>query len=235
MEREGFSRPCVKSPSTCAIGVMARAPSAAGKTRLAPHLSAARLAALRAALLADTLDVVSRAALTGIDVVIFFTPADGEPEIAALNRDAFPRVCQNSGNLGQRMRSALEQLIGQRGYGTALLVGADIPFLSAAAIAAARETLRANGGVVLGPADDGGYYLIGMTNVHAALFEQIEWGTATVLTDTLRSAERQGIEVRLIGRAYDIDTIDDLQRLERDLASAPPETAPHVRAWFSEG
>ena len=214
---------------------MARAPSAAGKTRLAPHLSAARLATLRAALFADTLDVVARATrLTDIDVVIFFTPADGEPEIAALN-NAFPRVCQEAGDLGQRMRAAFEHLIGQRRYGAALLVGSDIPFLSAAGIAEARRTLQAEGGVVLGPADDGGYYLIGMANVHAALFDQIEWSTDTVLTDTVRSAGRLGIEVRLIGSAYDIDTIDDLRRLERDLASASPETAAHVRAWFSEG
>jgi rSAM/selenodomain-associated transferase 1 len=215
---------------------MARAPSAPGKTRLAPHLSAARLAALRAALLADTLDVVARASrVTGIDVVIFFTPADGGPEIATLNRDVFPCVCQSAGDLGQRMRSALEHLIGHCGYRAALLVGADIPLLSAASIAEARETLQANGGVVFGPADDGGYYLIGMMNVHAALFEAIEWSTATVLTDSLRSADRLGIEARLIGSAYDVDTIDDLRRLERDLASASPEIAPHVRAWFSDG
>jgi rSAM/selenodomain-associated transferase 1 len=226
----------VKNISTCAIGVMARAPSASGKMRLAPHCSVGRLRGLRAALLADTLDVVARAArLTGIDVVIFFTPADGAPEIDALNTDAFPRVCQSEGDLGQRMRSALEHLIGQGGYGAALLVGSDIPFLSVARIVEARETLEANGGLVLGPADDGGYYLIGMMNVHAGLFEQIEWSTATVLTDTLRSADRLGIEARLIGRAYDVDTIDDLHRLERDLTSASLETAPHVRAWFSEG
>jgi rSAM/selenodomain-associated transferase 1 len=166
--------------------------------------------------------------------VIFFTPADGEREIAALESEAFPRVCQSAGDLGQRMRSALEHLINHRGYRAALLVGADIPFLSAARIAEARATLQDNGGVVLGPADDGGYYLIGMMDVHAALFEQIEWSAATVLTETLRSADRLGIEARLIGSAYDIDTIDDLRRLERDLASASPETAPHVRAWFSD-
>jgi rSAM/selenodomain-associated transferase 1 len=214
---------------------MARAPSAVGKTRLAPHFSAARLAALRSALLADTLDVVARAArLAASDAVIFFTPADGEIEIEALT-NAFPRVCQSEGDLGERMRSALEHLIGRGGYGAALLVGADIPFLSATHIVEAREMLQAHGGVVLGPADDGGYYLIGMTKLHGALFEQIEWSTATVLTDTLRSADRLGIEARLIGSTYDVDTIDDLRRLEGDLASATPETAPHVRAWFNAG
>ena len=96
----------------------------------------------------------------------------------------------------------------------------------------ARDTLQASGGLVLGPADDGGYYLIGMTEVHDGLFEQIEWGTDSVLTDTLRAAERLGIEARLIGSTYDIDTIDDLRRLERDLASMATAVAPQVRRWF---
>ena len=118
------------------------------------------------------------------------------------------------------MRSALEELLGPRGYGAAMLVGADIPLLNAQHLLDARDTLQSSGGVVLGPADDGGYYLIGMTKVHGGLFERIEWGTGSVLTDTLRAAERLGIEARLIGSTYDIDTIEDLRRLERDLASA---------------
>jgi glycosyltransferase A (GT-A) superfamily protein (DUF2064 family) len=88
---------------------------------------------------------------------------------------------------------------------------------------------------VLGPADDGGYYLIGMREAHAGLFEGIAWGTASVLTDTLRAAERIGIEVRLVRSAYDVDTIDDLYRLERDLATAAPDVCPAARRWFSEG
>jgi rSAM/selenodomain-associated transferase 1 len=215
---------------------MARAPSAPGKTRLAPHLSAARLAALRAALLADTLDVIGAAARAGaVDAVLFFTPAGAEREIAAPTSHPFPCVCQSDGDLGQRMRSALEELLGPRGYGQAMLVGADIPLLSARHVVEARDMLQASGGLVLGPADDGGYFLIGMTEVYDGLFEQIEWGTDSVLTDTLRAAEQLRIETRLIGSTYDIDTIDDLRQLERDLASMATAAAPHVRRWFLEG
>src|SRR6185436_16069201 len=107
--------------------------------------------------------------------------------------------------------------------------GADIPLLNAARITDARNTLLAGGGVVLGPADDGGYYLVGMTQVHRELFDRIAWGTASVLTDTLRVAGQLGLEVRLVGRTYDVDTIDDLRRLERDLATAPADVAPGVR------
>jgi len=212
---------------------MARAPSAAGKTRLSPHLSAARLAALRAALLADTLDVIDAAARAGgVDAFLFFTPAGAEPEVAAVTNHPIPCVCQSDGDLGQRMRSALETLLGPRGYDAAMLVGADIPLLHARYVLDACDTLHSSGGVVLGPADDGGYYLIGMTKLHGGLFERIEWGTGSVLTDTLRAAERLGIEARLIGSTYDVDTIEDLRRLERDLASMASGIAPHVRRWF---
>jgi rSAM/selenodomain-associated transferase 1 len=219
----------------CAVGVMARAPSVAGKSRLHRDLSPSRLAALRAALLADTLDMVGKATDGGtVDAVIFFTPAGAASEIAAASDGRFVCVCQGEGDLGQRMRLALEELLGPRGYGAAMLVGVDIPFLGAQHLLHARDLLQARGGVVLGPADDGGYYLIGMTKVYDRLFEQIEWGSGRVLSDTLRAAERLSIDTRLIGGTYDVDTMDDLRRLERDLASAALEVAPHVRCWFAD-
>ena len=214
-----------------AVGVMARAPSSGGKTRLAPHLSPSRLIALRAALLANTLRVVESLH----DVTIFFTPGEADPEIAALCARAMPRVAQSEGDLGARMLAALQHLLESREYDAALLVGSDIPLLSVAHLADATATLLASGGVVLGPADDGGYYLIGMTQAHAGLFEQIAWGTESVLTDTLRAAERSGVEARLVRSAYDVDTIDDLRRLERDLASAPAGVYLDVRRWFRAG
>ena len=214
-----------------AIGVMARAPSSAGKTRLAPHLSPARLIGLRAALLADTLGVLESVA----DVTIFFTPGEADPEIASLSAGAIPRVPQGGGDLGSRMLGALQHLLETRQYDAALLVGSDVPLLSADHLAEATEALQASGGVAIGPADDGGYYLIGMRQVCAGLFDDIAWGTESVLTDTLRAAERVGVEARLVRRAYDVDTIDDLHRLKLDLALARLGVCPAVRGWFSEG
>jgi uncharacterized protein len=217
----------------CGIGVMARAPSA-GKTRLAPYLPPPRLEALRAALLGDTLDVVDRARLDGDEAVVFFTPAGSGREISAIAPPSFAHACQAAGDLGERMRAAFEELLGARRCDVALLVGSDIPFLDASAIAEARDRLRSSGGVVLGPADDGGYYLIGMSQVHAALFEGIEWSTGSVLAETLRVAKQLGIAASVIRGAYDIDTIADVQRLEREIASAPGAMAPRVRQWLAE-
>lgn len=213
-----------------AVGVMARAPSSGGKSRLAPHLSPPRLAALRAALLADTLLVADRLS----DVTIFFTPDEAEHEIAAASPSTMRREPQGAGDLGVRMLRALRHLLDTRPCDAAILVGSDIPLLGADHILEASETLHASGGVVLGPADDGGYYLIGMTEARAALFDGIAWGTETVLTDTLRIAERLGVEARLGRSAYDVDTIDDLRRVERELAAAPPALCPALRRWLSE-
>ena len=223
-----------------AVGVMARAPSSPGKTRLAPHLTASRLTALNAALLADTLRTVEQ--LHG--VTIFFTPDDMESDVAAHGASALARVPQGDGDLGARMLRALQFLRGcltpwgqtPRGLTPdgAILVGSDIPLLTVDHLREAEQVLQSSGGVVLGPADDGGYYLIGMTRVHAGMFEGIAWGTASVLTDTLRAAERCGVEARLVRGTYDVDTIDDLGRLERDLALMPADRCPALRRWFRE-
>jgi uncharacterized protein len=214
-----------------AVGVMARAPSSAGKTRLAPHLSPSRLIALRAAMLSDTLRVLESLP----DVTIFFTPDEADAEIASLCATTMPRVPQGGGDLGARMLAALQHLLETRQHDAGLLVGSDIPLLSADHLTDATQTLQARGGVVIGPADDGGYYLIGMMQAHAGLFEPIAWGTESVLTDTLRAAERIGVEARLVRSAYDVDTIDDLRRLDRDLASAPAGVCAEVRRWFRMG
>ena len=133
------------------------------------------------------------------------------------------------------MRAAFAHLLQTLNCGAAILVGSDIPLLTAGHFDEARETLSTADGVVLGPADDGGYYLIGMRRVYAQLFEGVAWGTSSVLTDTLRAADRSGIEARLIRAAYDVDTIEDLQRLEDDLRTASPELALTVREWFRAG
>ena len=166
---------------------------------------------------------------------MFFTPDEAEPELASMCDARMPRVPQGRGDLGARMLAAIRHLIEIRGYDAALLVGSDIPWLDADHLREAAAMLQPGGGIVLGPADDGGYYLIGMTEVHAALFEGVPWGTGSVLADTLRAADRLGIDARLVRGAYDVDTIEDLRRLERDLERSTVETCPHVRRWFSEG
>jgi len=207
---------------------MARAPSAEGKNRLASDLSFERLHALKSALLENTLLALE----TVSDTFIFFTPESAAQEIASFVDAARPCVPQGDGDLGARMLSAIRYLLQARNFDAAILVGSDIPWLTADGVRKAADTLEASNGIVLGPADDGGYYLIGMTRAHEALFEGIAWGTPTVLEDTLRVAELSGIAANLLQSAYDVDTIDDVRRLERDLSVAPAGACAPLRRWF---
>jgi rSAM/selenodomain-associated transferase 1 len=213
-----------------AVAVMARAPSSPGKTRLAAHLSEERLASFRAALLANTLRAVSPLP----HIYISFTPDNARAEIGSLAEGAISCIAQGSGDLGERMLRTVRYLLETHEFDAALLVGSDIPFLSADHLLEASATLDSSGGLVLGPADDGGYYLIGMTRPEPELFKGISWGDESVLTDTLRAAERIDIEARLVRSCYDVDTVDDLRRLRRDLADAPHGSHPELRRWFSE-
>ena len=206
---------------------MARAPSAPGKTRLAADLPEPRLRALREALLADTLTVICSAA--HIQPFVFVTPDDaGDEMLPYLPREVAVRP-QRGDDLGARMRNALAELIELERFDAGVLVGTDAPLITTEHIDEATALLRTRGGVVLGPADDGGYYLIGMTRVFPELFAGVEWGSDSVLMDTMRIAERRHIDVCLIRGAYDIDTIEDLRRLEGDLEREPPQVAPHTR------
>jgi len=210
-----------------AVGVMARAPSAPGKTRLAAALSEPRLRDLREALAADTLAVVC--GLRELDVVVFATPDGSDAEMRALAPRPILVRPQRGTDLGARMRNALAELIQEDGYDAAILVGTDAALLSAEHFDEAIALLRERGGAVLGPADDGGYYLIGMTRVYEALFEGVEWGSDSVLADTMRIADRLRIDACLIRGAYDVDTIADVQRLKKDLDLEPPHVAAHTR------
>ena len=210
-----------------AIGVMARAPSAPGKTRLGPDLPEPQLRALREAMLADTL--AAACAVSHAAVVVFVTPEASDAEVVSLAPRALSIRPQRGADLGERMRNAIAELIERDGYEAAILAGTDAPLVTAEHFEEAITLLRTRGGVVIGPADDGGYYLIGMTRVFNALFAGVEWGSDSVLTDTMRIAERLRIDAHLIRGAYDIDTIADLRRLERDLETEPCTVAPHTR------
>lgn len=210
-----------------AIGVMARAPSTPGKTRLSADVPEPRLRLLREALLADTLAVVCAA--PHLQPFVFVTPGGVDAEVLRLAPRAMTILPQRGDDLGARMRDALTVLLDAQGFDAAILVGTDVPLLTAEHLDEAAALLRTRGGVVLGPADDGGYYLIGMTRVFPELFEGIEWGSDSVLMETMRIADRRRIDACLIRGAYDIDTVGDLRRLMRDLETEPPSVAPNTR------
>jgi uncharacterized protein len=196
--------------------LFARAPSVPGKTRLTAHLAPDDAVAVRRSLLLSTF-----AAVRTVDaaITIAFTPADAHTEFAALfGSHHITLTPQRDGDLGARMLAAMEESFAG-GPTQVVLIGSDLPNLPPAHVEAAFAHLDAGRDVVLGPAEDGGYYLIGMSRPQTAVFSAIDWGTPQVLTQTLAAAARAGLDVVLIERWYDVDELEDLRRagLNREL------------------
>ena len=214
--------------SPTAVAVMAKAPKAGHvKTRLCPPLAPREAAALARGFLRDRIAQVR--GLRGAQPVIAYTP-DREP-FARLAPDV-PLVPQRGGDLGERMRALLAGLLAA-GHRAAIAVGTDTPTLPAAVLQHAVD-LIASGDVdlVLGPAEDGGYYLIGVRADHPSLFEDVPWSTPDVLEITRRRAVAAGLRCALLPAWFDVDTPDDLARLRAALAD-DPRAAPATRRFLT--
>jgi hypothetical protein len=207
------------------VAVLTRAPSAGGKTRLFRDLGSAPVPDLLAALLLDTLDAV---ALAGVTRVLCYTPRTAETEMRALAPPDVVLMAQHEGDLGDRMRGVFDDLFA-RGARSVVLIGSDLPGIEGAAILAAQRVIRERpAAVVLGPARDGGYYLVAASHTPAGLFRSFDWGSRGVLAETERRARAAGLEVVSVAAGRDIDTLEDLRAL---LASDAP--APRTRMLFN--
>jgi len=211
-----------------ALVVMARVPSdTGGKSRLTRDLGGDHVA-LRRALLQDTLDAARSVADS--DVFIAVEPADAIAEMRDLVGDGARLFPQHGNTLGDRMRNAFGRVFAA-GYSAVVMIGSDLPSLPTSHLAQAFQLVRDRpDAVVIGPASDGGYYLIGLRRLCPALFTSITWSTADVLTTTTRIAESCGLTVSFVAPWHDVDTVDDLRRVLRD-----PHGAPRTRAWAAQG
>jgi glycosyltransferase A (GT-A) superfamily protein (DUF2064 family) len=106
-------------------------------------------------------------------------------------------------------------------HDAAILVGTDIPGLSAADLVRAAACLEDGADAVLGPAEDGGYWLIGLRRSHAFLFDDMSWGGAEVLAETRRRMDARGMRMACVAERWDVDRPDDLERLAADAVFAP--------------
>lgn len=199
------------------------------KTRLVPALGEASAASLYRAL-ADE-EVRSTTPEAGEYERLFcFTPAADRDAFAAWfpGEQLWP---QPEGDLGQRMAAAFAEGF-RRGARRVAIIGTDVPWVSLATVVDALSALGSHD-VALGPARDGGYYLLALREPRPALFEGIAWSTAEVLRATLVRAEGLGLSVCTLPPLTDLDTIDDLRaewpRL-RPLLEARPELARAVAA-----
>lgn len=235
----------------CALGVMIKAPRAgASKTRLVPPLTHREAAALSVCFLRDTAANIAAACGAAGNVggagaasgVAVYTPAGAETAFDGLLPEGFSLLAQRGETFGERLFNAADDLL-RLGHESLCLIDSDSPTLPTRALAAAVEELSRPGDrVVLGPADDGGYYLIGVKRAHRRLFERVEWSTERVFKQTVERACEINLDVALLPAWYDVDDAATLARLCEELFGAQSEVvvaplkgheAAHTRAHLA--
>ena len=216
--------------SSALIVVAKRPAPGQTKTRLTPPLSAVHAAALYECFLRDTLDLIRET--PDVQPVVAYLPDEARTYFAELAPD-FEHILQEGDDLGTRLDSAMTFYLGQ-GYERVAIMNSDAPNLPASFLSAAFAALAGEADVVLGPCDDGGYYLIGIKRPAPRLLREVQMSTASVTADTLRLAAEEGLRVELLPDWYDVDDAASLARLANELADAPTDVAPHTRT-FLEG
>ncbi len=229
----------------CAIAVMAKAPRPGYvKTRLQTVLDPDEAAQLGAAFLRDvTGNLAAAARLAPIHPYVAFAPAGQEARFDGLMAEGTRLVLADGANgdaegvqgFGRCLLDALRGLLA-RGYGAACVLNADGPTLPTALLVQAATRLLAPGRrAVLGPADDGGYWLLGLQSVEPTLLSRIAWSTGAVAATTRQRAAEAGLELELLDTWYDVDDRPALERLLSELdgeAGGPlqPYAAPATAA-----
>lgn len=196
------------TPEPVALAILAKAPTPGSvKTRLIPALGAAGAAALHARLIERTVETAGAAAIG--PVTLWVTPAAPHACFTALaSRFPIALAAQPEGDLGARMLAAC-----QGAAGPALVIGTDCPALSASHLRHAADVLRAGSDVVVIPAEDGGYVLIGSRQPQPHLFVDMTWSTHTVMAETRRRLAHHGLTWRELPPLWDVDRPEDLRRL----------------------
>jgi rSAM/selenodomain-associated transferase 1 len=200
----------------CALAVMAKAPRAGKvKTRLAPALGFEGSAAINVCFLKDTTRNIAEPG--GAHGLVCYTPVGDEAMFDGLLPEGFALIAQRGDAFGERLLAAAEDIL-SLGFGAVCLIDSDSPTLPTAALVRAVDELQKPGDrVVLGGSDDGGYYLIGLKQAHAAPFERITWSTGSVYAETVERCAESGLELVELPVWYDVDDAATLAVLEREL------------------
>jgi rSAM/selenodomain-associated transferase 1 len=202
------------------------------KTRLAATLGAERAAELQGAFLADLCERL--ASSPGHALWLAWALAEGE-DVPGGGGVEIPAVRQQGDDLGARLFHALAAAA--EGHGLVAAVGSDHPQLTTERVDEAFAALEAGADVAIGPATDGGYYLIAVRRaaLDRRLFDGVSWSTSRVLAETLERCRQRSLAVTLLAAESDVDTGEDLSRLVRALrepgAVASPRTADLLRRW----
>ena len=244
MKHDRISRSSPRD-ALCALALMAKVPFAcAVKTRLTPPLSPAEAARLSTCFLRDMTTNVSSMNGDGTEGVVLYAPANAGAFLHDLLPDGFKLVAQRGETLGQRLINAAAELLND-GFESVCLINSDSPTLPGEILKTAASLLAKDGDrVVLGPSEDGGYYLIGLKHPHQELFERIAWSTETVLAHTIDRAADINLPVELLPTWYDVDDAVTLRLLCNELSLLTDghvgqeqfrggSEAPHTRSYLA--
>lgn len=192
------------------------------KTRLTPALSPEQAASLHWAMVQDTWALASQ--LTDVEPHLFVDQPWESFEILTRGR---PVLLQPAGDLGHRMFSCFQSLTSHE-FKFFIIIGTDSPTLPKAHIEAAFDRLENDDDAVLGPAEDGGYYLVGCRRPHPRMFASVSWSGPETLAQTQAAFDAVGYRTHLTPIWRDVDSIGDLQRL------AGEPVGPSVREWLEQ-
>ena len=198
------------------------------KTRLSLSMSSQQAVELYEALLRDSIALVEEQ--PRIDLAVAFSPAGSQAYFSRITpSDAYLLPVEGS-DIGDCLSQVFSHLL-EMGWRKVLALNADSPSLPGAYLEQAAQLLDEQE-LVLGPALDGGYYLVGMRRSHLGIFQDITWSTERVLAQTLEKAGGLGLGVRLTPEWYDVDTVADLQRLQAELNCLPAQRLVHTRKFL---
>ena len=226
----GGPKPGTPTRGASVVVVMAKRPvPGKTKTRLCPPLTPLEAAELYEALLRDTIGLVS--SLRGIELAIAITPRTAVGQMGSFAPPGGRMFAVEGADIGECLVGAMGLLFSE-GFTRVVAVNSDGPTLPAEYLERAVAML-AHSDVVLGPAEDGGYYLIGMRQTQPGLFTDIAWSSSRVAAQTLERAAALGLTVAQLPSWYDVDTPAELERLRGELVAQPLGIAPCTRAFLA--
>jgi uncharacterized protein len=195
------------------------------KTRLAEAIGAVQAAKLASAMLCDVWTIVKNVA--GVVPVLAATEA-GNFGIDVAEETTW---LQPPGELGQRIECILQRAL--KAATAAIALGADTPLITVDHLHEAIQDLE-SGDAVLGPSEDGGFYLLGLHSCPPGLLAGIAWSSEHTLSQTENRLRAHRMKVARISSLLDVDTVSELEQLRYELVDLPPEIAPMTRKWLED-
>lgn len=218
-----------------ALVLVAKAPiEGQVKTRLIGELTAEDAKLLYVAFLSDTFAMMEDVCDERDDLTLVhcYTPEDAEDAFAEVEREGCLMIAQRGNDLGERLTNCFADVFAM-GFDSVTAIGGDSPTMPAEMVSEAMDCLETENDVVVIPAEDDGYCLIGMRKLHKEVFQNIPWSTPDVMAATERQAKAAKLSLSVGPIWFDVDTPEELERLKQDLAETKG-TAKFTRRFLKE-